>query len=39
MKGLDIRDFVGTVLDWSGVMEVLDYDEYVDKFNSKQLDQ
>lgn len=29
MKGLDIRDFVGTVLAWSGVVEVLDYDEYV----------
>lgn len=29
--GLDIRDFVGTVLDWSNVIEVLDYEEYVKK--------
>ncbi|MBD8069112.1 cysteine hydrolase family protein [Bacillus sp. PS06] len=29
MKGLDIKDFVGTVLHWSEVIEVLDYDEYV----------
>lgn len=29
--GLDIRDFVGTVLAWSDVIEVLDYDEYVDE--------
>ncbi|WP_106495705.1 isochorismatase family protein [Lentibacillus sp. Marseille-P4043] len=30
MKGLDIRDFVGTVLHWSDVIEVLDFDEYVE---------
>lgn len=29
VPGLDVRNFVGTVLDWSGVMEVLDYGEYV----------
>ncbi|WP_060203068.1 isochorismatase family protein [Sporosarcina koreensis] len=29
MPGLDIRDFVGTVLHWSEVIEVLDYEEYV----------
>jgi hypothetical protein len=28
MEGLDIRDFVGTVLHWSNVFEVLDQDEY-----------
>lgn len=28
MEGLDIRDFVGTVLHWSNVIEVLDQDEY-----------
>lgn len=32
--GLDIRDFVGSVLNWSNVIEVLDYDEYVEgEFN------
>lgn len=30
MKGLDIKDFVGTVLHWSEVIEVLDFDEYVE---------
>ena len=33
MKGLDIRDFVGTVLHWSNVIEVLDYGEYVEEYN------
>lgn len=32
MKGLDIRDFVGTVLDWSDVIGALDYDEYVETY-------
>ncbi|MCM3709449.1 cysteine hydrolase family protein [Sporosarcina luteola] len=32
MPGLDIRDFVGTVLHWSDVIEVLDYEEYVEKY-------
>lgn len=32
MPGLDIRDFVGTVLDWSGVIEVLDFEEYEQKY-------
>ena len=32
MKGLDIRDFVGTVLHWSDVIEVLDYEEYVEEY-------
>lgn len=32
MPGLDIRDFVGTVLHWSEVIEVLDYDEYVEEY-------
>jgi nicotinamidase-related amidase len=28
MPGLDIKDFIGTVLHWSEVMEVLDFEEY-----------
>lgn len=28
MKGLDIRDFIGNVLHWSDVIEVLDFEEY-----------
>ncbi len=32
MQGLDIKDFVGTVLHWSNVIEVLDYDEYVEEY-------
>lgn len=32
MPGLDIRDFVGTVLNWSNVIEVLDYEEYVEEY-------
>ncbi|MFJ7933814.1 isochorismatase family protein [Sporosarcina sp. NPDC096371] len=32
MKGLDIGDFVGTVLHWSDVIEVLYYEEYVEKY-------
>ena len=28
MEGLDIRNFIGTVLHWSNVIEVLDQDEY-----------
>ncbi|WP_107838052.1 isochorismatase family protein [Metasolibacillus meyeri] len=30
MSGLDIRDFVGTVLHWSNVIEVLDIEEYLE---------
>lgn len=33
IDGLDIRDFVGTVLHWSNVIEVLDFDEYEEKYN------
>lgn len=33
IKGLDINDFIGTVLHWSEVVEVLDYEEYVEKYN------
>lgn len=29
--GLDIRDFVGTVLAWSNVIEVMDYEEYIEE--------
>lgn len=32
MPGLDIRDFVGTVLHWSDAIEVLDYEEYVEEY-------
>lgn len=31
MKGLDIRDFVGCILDWSGSVEVLYYEEFVEQ--------
>ncbi|PFR49984.1 isochorismatase, partial [Bacillus cereus] len=30
MPGLDIKDFVGSILNWSNVIEVLYYDEYVE---------
>ena len=33
MKGLDIRDFVGTVLHWSETIEVLDYEEYEKEYH------
>lgn len=36
MKGLDIRDFVGTVLHWSEVIEVLDYEEYAVEYKDLQ---
>lgn len=32
MPGLDIKDFVGTVLHWSNAIEVLDFDEYVEEY-------
>lgn len=32
MKGLDVRDFVGTVLHWSNVIEVLDHEEYTEEY-------
>lgn len=35
--GLDIRDFVGTVFNWSNVIEVLDYEEYVEEYAEKGL--
>ncbi|MFC3418027.1 isochorismatase family protein [Salinicoccus hispanicus] len=34
MKGLDIRDFVGTVLHWSNTVEVLDMEEYQEGIKS-----
>nr|WP_277585561.1 isochorismatase family protein [Psychrobacillus antarcticus] len=37
MKGLDIRDFVGTALHWSNVIEVLDLEEYVDDYKSSKV--
>jgi len=31
MPGLDIVDFVGTILDWSDYVEVLYYHEYINQ--------
>ncbi|NTU28639.1 isochorismatase family protein [Brevibacillus sp. HB1.1] len=33
MQGLDIKQFVGTVLRWSSVIEVVNYTEYAEKYN------
>ncbi len=35
MQGLDIKDFIGTVLHWSNVIEVLDFEEYVEEYNAE----
>jgi len=32
MKGLDIKDLIGTVLHWSEIIEVLDFEEYVETY-------
>jgi len=32
MQGLDIKQFVGTVLRWSSVIEVVNYTEYTEKY-------
>lgn len=32
MKGIDINDFVGCVLDWSGLVEVLYFDEFMENY-------
>jgi len=37
MNGLDVRDFVGTVLHWSNVIEVLDLEEYVEEYKSSKV--
>lgn len=37
MKGLDIRDFVGTVLHWSNAIEVLDYEEYIEEYQPNKI--
>lgn len=37
MPGLDIKDFVGTVLHWSNAIEVLDYEEYVEEYKPKNI--
>lgn len=37
MKGLDIRDFVGTVLHWSNTIEVLDLEEYDEEYKSSKV--
>ncbi|MBO1005110.1 isochorismatase family protein [Pseudogracilibacillus auburnensis] len=34
MPGLNIRDFVGTVLHWSEAIEVRDYEEYVEEYGN-----
>lgn len=34
MPGLDIVDFVGTILNWSDYVEVLYYDEYIEQNDS-----
>ncbi|WP_318837467.1 cysteine hydrolase family protein [Psychrobacillus glaciei] len=36
MKGLDVKDFVGTVLQRSNVIEVLDLEEYVDHYKTSK---
>lgn len=33
MEGLDIKDFVGSVLNWSGVIEDLYFQEYLETYN------
>lgn len=35
MKGLDIKDFVGTVLHWSNAIEVLNYEEYLEEYKTE----
>ena len=35
MQGLDIKNFVGKVLKWSSVIEVLNYEEYVEVYRAK----
>ncbi|MED1798681.1 isochorismatase family protein [Brevibacillus porteri] len=32
MQGLDVKQFVGTVLRWSSVIEVVNYTEYTEKY-------
>ncbi|WP_028982951.1 cysteine hydrolase family protein [Sporolactobacillus terrae] len=36
MPGLDIRDMVGSILNWSRVIEVLYYADYVEKYGHKR---
>jgi nicotinamidase-related amidase len=35
MPGLDIQRFVGQVLQWSSVIEVLDYEKYAEKYSAE----
>jgi hypothetical protein len=37
MEGLDVRDFVGTALHWSNVIEVLDQEEYVEEYKTSKV--
>lgn len=36
MPGLDINNFVGKVLKWSSVIEVLDFEEYAGKYKAEK---
>lgn len=36
MPGLNIKDFVGTVLHWSDAVEVLDYEEYIEEYKMEK---
>jgi nicotinamidase-related amidase len=37
MEGLNISEFVGKVFKWSGTIEVLEYEEYVNKYNAENI--
>lgn len=37
MEGLNIREFVGKVLKWSGTIEVLEYEEYVNHYKEENI--
>lgn len=37
MKELDVRGFVGTVLHWSNVIEVMDIEEYIEEYKSRRV--
>lgn len=37
MKELDVRDFVGTVLHWSNVIEVMDLEEYLEEYKPSKV--
>ncbi|MCZ8541854.1 cysteine hydrolase family protein [Psychrobacillus psychrodurans] len=37
MKELDVKGFVGTVLHWSNVIQVLDIEEYIEEYKSRRV--